>query len=77
MLTQPGRQLVNVTVAELDANSTGDVQHLNDQNCESTESHSAPTPSLHPTTKAFKSFHYDDNGAKAGKGPMSVHHKLW
>lgn len=32
MLTQLGRQLVSVTVAVLDANRTGTVQHLNDQN---------------------------------------------
>lgn len=69
MLTQLGRQLVSVTVAELDANSTGDVQHLNDQNCESTESHSAPTPLLHPTTKAFSLFITMIMGQKPERAP--------
>lgn len=69
MLTQLGRQLVSVTVALLNASSTGDVQHLNDQNCESTESHSTPSPLLHPTTKAFSLFITMIMGQKPERAP--------
>lgn len=76
MLTQLGRQLVSVTVAVLDANRTGTVQHLNDQNSLSPQrgfmvlpGHTAPTPTLHPTTKAFSLFIRMIMGQKPERAP--------
>lgn len=72
----PAWQAVSVTVAVLDANRTGTVQHLNDQNSLSPQrgfmvllGHTAPTPTLHPTTKAFSLFIRMIMGQKPERAP--------
>lgn len=68
-------QTLGVTVAMLDASRTGTVQHLNDQNSLRPQKGFMVFPAilLLPYSlfnlKGIQSFHLDNNGTKAGKGP--------